>query len=51
MRNLKTPRTLNEALGPYTSRDFSEDRKLTPIQMAFAVVYAASIITLILVLA
>ena len=50
MQTRKYPRTLNEAFGPYTSRDFSDPEfRWTPFRIALAVTYAAALITLVVV--
>lgn len=38
MNTRKYPRTLQEAFGPYTSRDFAEDREVMPIVQLVAIV-------------
>lgn len=53
MQTRKYPRTMQEAFGPYTSRDLCEPReefKWTPIRIALAVTYAVALITLGVVL-
>lgn len=50
MNTRKHPRTLQEAFGPYTSRDFAEPKfRWTPIRIALAVVYASALIVLVVV--
>jgi len=52
MQTRKYPRTLQEAFGPYTSRDITEldTFRWTPIRIALCVVYAAALVTLGVVL-
>ena len=52
MQTRKYPRTLQEAFGPYTSNRIDEPDRFvwSPIRIALALVYLASIVTLICVL-
>jgi len=53
MQTRKYPRTMQEAFGPYTSRDLCdprEDFKWTPVRIALAVTYAASLVALVVVM-
>lgn len=52
MQTRKYPRTMQEAFGPYTDNQIHERNEFrwTPIRIALALVYLASLVTLICVL-
>ncbi|CAB4124661.1 hypothetical protein UFOVP61_26 [uncultured Caudovirales phage] len=53
MQTRKYPRTMQEAFGPYTSRQLYErptEFKWTPVRIALSITYAAALITLVCVL-
>lgn len=52
MQTRKFPRTLQEAFGPYTDNNLSEDERFewSPVRIALCITYAAAIVTLVAVL-